>query len=59
MQLLQEGHVWVVDADLKSYFDTIPHERLMELVEERDRRWRRARTDRSFLKQGVMEALQH
>ena len=33
--LLQSGHVWVVDADLKSYFDTIPHDRLMALVKER------------------------
>jgi len=31
--LLKEGHVHVVDADLKSYFDTIPHEALMERVE--------------------------
>jgi RNA-directed DNA polymerase len=30
--LLQEGYHWVVDADLKSYFDTIPHSRLMERV---------------------------
>ena len=27
--LLKAGHDWVVDADLKSYFDTIPHERLL------------------------------
>ena len=33
--LLQAGHVWVVDADLKSYFGTIPHERLRALVQER------------------------
>ena len=33
--LLKAGHVWVVDADLKSYFDTIPHERLLALVQER------------------------
>jgi RNA-directed DNA polymerase len=33
--LLQSGHVWVVDADLKSYFDTLPHDRLMALVKER------------------------
>ena len=32
-KLLKEGYTHVVDADLKSYFDTIPHGRLME-------RWR-------------------
>ena len=32
--LLKAGHTWVVDADLKSYFDTIPHQRLMERVKE-------------------------
>jgi RNA-directed DNA polymerase len=30
--LLESGHVFVVDADLKSYFDTIPKDRLMHLV---------------------------
>jgi RNA-directed DNA polymerase len=34
-ELLSQGHEWCVDADLKSYFDTIPHERLMALVEQR------------------------
>jgi len=34
-ELLSQGHVWCVDADLKSYFDTIPHERLMALVKQR------------------------
>jgi RNA-directed DNA polymerase len=34
-QLLAQGHVFVVDADLESYFDSIPHERLMEQVEAR------------------------
>jgi RNA-directed DNA polymerase len=33
--LIEQGHTFVVDADLASYFDTIPHERLMQRVEER------------------------
>jgi len=32
-RLLKEGFTYVVDADLKSYFDTIPHDRLMTLVQ--------------------------
>jgi len=31
--LLKDGYTWVVDADFKSYFDTIPHDKLMTLVE--------------------------
>lgn len=34
-QLLKHGFNFVVDADLESYFDSIPHERLMKRVEER------------------------
>jgi RNA-directed DNA polymerase len=34
-QLIEDGHTFVVDADLASYFDTIPHERLMGRLEER------------------------
>jgi len=33
--LLKQGHSWVVDADLKSYFDTIPHSTLMDRVREK------------------------
>jgi len=31
-RLLKAGFTWVVDADLQSYFDSIPHDRLMTLV---------------------------
>ena len=34
-QLIQQGLVHVVDADLKSYFDTIPHDRLMSRLQEK------------------------
>ena len=34
-ELLSQGHVWCVDCDLKSYFDTIRHDRLMGLVRQR------------------------
>jgi len=33
--LLKQGYTWIVDADLKSYFDTIPQDRLIERVEEK------------------------
>src|SRR5882724_8068253 len=34
-RLLREGYTFVVGADLRSYFDTIPHARLMECIKER------------------------
>lgn len=33
--LVKAGYVHIVDADLKSYFDTIPHERLLDRVKEK------------------------
>ena len=34
-RLLKEGYTWVVDADVKSYFDSIPHDLLMERIRKR------------------------
>ena len=47
----------MVDADLKSYFDTIPHGRLMERVRERVADGRVLALIESFLKTGVMEEM--
>jgi RNA-directed DNA polymerase len=44
-------------VDIKGYFDSIPHERLMALVGERIADGRVLALIESFLKQGVMEAL--
>src|SRR5690606_34199485 len=33
-QDLNDGYRYVIDADLKSYFDTIPHEKLIRMVKE-------------------------
>lgn len=54
-QLLKAGQVWVVDADLKAYFDTIPQEPLMKLVEEQIADSAVLELLRKMLRQGVME----
>jgi RNA-directed DNA polymerase len=53
--LLKAGHEWVVDADLKSYFDTIPHERLLAMMKERVADGRVLALVESFLRAGVLE----
>lgn len=57
--LLKRGYTWVVDADIKSYFDSIPHSRLMERVEEKISDGRMLALVAGFLKQGVMEGLKY
>jgi len=46
-----------VDVDIKGYFDSIPHQRLMELVKERVADGRVLALIESFLKQKVMEPM--
>jgi len=56
-QLLKEGQTWVVDADLKSYFDSIPHQRLLKLVEEKVADGRVLELLRKYLEQRVLEEM--
>jgi len=54
-ELLTAGYTWVVDADLKSYFDTIPHDQLMEQVRGKVSDGRVLELLRAYLTQKVME----
>jgi RNA-directed DNA polymerase len=56
-QLLKSGHRYVVDVDLQSFFDTIPHDRLLERIQGRVADGRVLALLESFLKQGVLDGL--
>lgn len=53
--LIKEGYTFVVDADLQSYFDSIPHERLMQRVGERISDGVVLELIERFLKQDIMQ----
>ena len=54
---LKAGYFWVVDADLQSYFDTIPHDPLLTKVGTRIGDGRVMALIQGFLKQDIMENL--
>jgi len=56
--LIEEGFVFVVDADLESYFDTIPHDALMQRLEERISDGRLLALIRSFLDQDILKGME-
>jgi RNA-directed DNA polymerase len=56
--LLKRGYTHVIDADLKSYFDTIPHQALVERVAQKIADGRVLKLIEAFLTQGVMEGLE-
>jgi RNA-directed DNA polymerase len=56
-KLLKDGYTYVVDVDLKSYFDTIPHDRLLALVAEKVSDGRVLTLIEGYLKQGVLDGL--
>lgn len=55
--LLVQGQTWVVDVDLKSYFDTIPHDKLMERMRELISDGKLLDLIGKYLKAGVMDGL--
>jgi RNA-directed DNA polymerase len=56
-ELLKSGYSWVMDADLKSYFDTIPHDLLTKRVEEKVSDGAVIAMIKGYLKQEVMETM--
>ena len=56
-ELLKAGYVWTVDADLKSYFDTIPWTPLMERMQEKVSDGRVLDLLKAYLSQKVMDGL--
>ena len=56
--LLKEGYTHVVDADIKSYFDCIPHDRLLSLVRQKIADGRVLHLIQQFLEQEVLEGLE-
>ena len=57
-RLLKEGYTHVVDADLKAYFDSIPHDRLMARVAEKVSDGRVLDLIESYLRQDVMKGME-
>jgi len=54
--LLKQGYTWIVDADLKSYFDTIAQDRLIERMEEKVSDGRVIGLVEQYLQQPVMDS---
>jgi len=54
--LLKAGHTYVLDADIRSYFDTISHELLLEIIARKVSDGKVIALLNAFLKQDVMES---
>jgi len=54
-QLVKAGYTWVVDADLQGYFDSIPQDRLLAVVEQSISDGRVLALIDGFLRQDIMQ----
>ena len=58
-QGLKEGYTWVVDADLQSYFDTIPKQPLVALVKEKVSDSQVLKLLKQYVDQEVVDGMAH
>ena len=56
-QLVKQGYVYVVDADLKGYFDSIPHDRMMVRLREKIADGTLLSLIESFLKANILDGM--
>jgi len=56
-ELLKRGYTWVLDADLESYFDSIPHKELLNRVQEKVSDGAVLKLIEGYLKQEVMDGM--
>jgi RNA-directed DNA polymerase len=56
-ELIKQGYVYVIDADLKSYFDSIPHDPLMARLKTKIADGPVLSLIESFLKANIMEGM--
>ncbi|WP_045522570.1 group II intron reverse transcriptase/maturase, partial [Neobacillus niacini] len=54
-QDLRDGYTYVIDADIKTYFDSIPHDKLLELIKEEIVDGSVLALIVQFLKSGILE----
>lgn len=52
---LNEGYEWVVDFDIKKFFDTVNHDKLISIIREQVNDSTTLHLIRAFLKSGIME----
>jgi RNA-directed DNA polymerase len=57
-ELLKQGNYYVVDADIRSYFDNIPQDKLMKRVKEEIADGKILKLIESYLKVGIFDGLQ-
>jgi RNA-directed DNA polymerase len=58
-ELLKQGYRYVVDVDLQSYFDTIPHDKLLDEIRKYVADGRVLALIEAFLKADIFDGLRH